>query len=394
MVGPTSAARLVSPFARLNDRLAAIPPGRPAIQLGLGEPQHPIPDFVGPVIAEHLAEFGRYPPIRGTDAFRRTIADWLGHRYSLVHAIDPERMVLPLNGSREGLFFAALGARERSRAIERPVVLLPNPFYQAYAAGAETAGAEIVLVEATAGRALPDLSGLSEDVLARTIAIYVASPANPQGSVATLGEWKRLIETARQFDFMIFADECYSEIYRTVPPPGVLEAADSLGDGFGNLIAFHSLSKRSNLPGLRCGFAAGDPGFIAGWTRLRNMAAPQVPGPLQAVAVAAYGDESHVEANRALYNAKFALAAEILGDRLGGVPEGGFFLWLPVPDGEAAAVRLWQAGGVRTIPGGYLCLPDADGRNPGDRFLRVAMVQDIDTTREALTRMAELLDRP
>ncbi|MCX5514037.1 aspartate aminotransferase [Kaistia algarum] len=394
MAGTTSAVRLVSPFARLNDRLAGIPPGRPPILLGLGEPQHAIPDFVGPTIAAHLSEFGQYPAIRGTDAFRRTIADWLGHRYSLVHAIDPERMVLPLNGSREGLFFAALGARERTRRIERPIVLLPNPFYQAYAAGAEAAGAEIVLVEPDGERTLPDLATLGEDILARTVAIYVASPSNPQGSVATLGEWKRLIGTARQYDIMILADECYSEIYRTAPPPGVLEAADSLGDGYGNVLTFHSLSKRSNLPGLRCGFAAGDPGFIAGWTRLRNMAAPQVPGPLQAVAVAAYSDESHVAANRALYNEKFALAEAILGDRLGGgVPQGGFFLWLPVPDGEAAAVRLWQEGGVRTIPGGYLCLPDSEGHNPGVGYLRIAMVQDLDVTREALTRMADIFDR-
>jgi len=394
MAGPTSPMKLVSPFARLNDRLAGIAPGLPPIQLSLGEPQHPIPAFVGPTIAEHLGEFGRYPPIRGTEAFRISVAEWLGRRYSLQAPIDPDRMVLPLNGSREGLFFAALGARERSPAKDRPVVLLPNPFYQAYAAGAEAAGAEIVLVEPDEHGALPDLTAVPEAVLARTIAVYAASPTNPQGSVATLEAWKTLIETARRFDIMIFADECYSEIYRASPPPGVLEAAAALGQGYGNVLTFHSLSKRSNLPGLRCGFAAGDPDFIAGWVRLRNMAAPQVPGPLQAVAVAAYRDEGHVEMNRALYNEKFVLAETILGERLpGGAPAGGFFLWLPVEDDEAAAELLWREGGVRTIPGGYLCLPDEAGRNPGSKFLRVAMVQDIDLTREALTRMARLLGR-
>ncbi|MBN9020400.1 MAG: aminotransferase class I/II-fold pyridoxal phosphate-dependent enzyme [Rhizobiales bacterium] len=391
MAGTTSATRLVSPFARLNERLAGIPPGRAPINLGLGEPQHPIPPFVGPTIAAHIDAFGRYPLIRGTDDFRTTIAEWLGRRYALVHAIDPERMVLPLNGSREGLFFAALGARERSRATARPAVLLPNPFYQAYAAGAEAAGAEIVLYEPEDGGAVPDLSAIPEEMLARTIAVYAASPSIPQGGVATLGAWKRLIEAARAHDFMILADECYSEIYRATPPPGVLEAAEAMGEGYGNVLTFHSLSKRSNLPGLRCGFAAGDPGFIAGWTRLRNMAAPQVPTPIQAVAVEAYRDETHVEANRALYNEKFAMAEAMLGERLGKVPAGGFFLWLQVGDGEAAAVRLWERGGVRTIPGGYLALPDAQGRNPGDAYLRVAMVQDVDVTREALSRMAELL---
>ncbi|SHF56554.1 Aspartate/methionine/tyrosine aminotransferase [Kaistia soli DSM 19436] len=390
MGGPTSAGRAISPFQKLNDRLAGIAPGLTPINLGLGEPQHPIPSFVGPIIAANLDLFGRYPAIRGTDAFRSTIAAWLNRRYGLAASpIDAETMVLPLNGSREGLFFAALGARERAAGIARPAVLLPNPFYQAYAAGAEAAGLEIVLIEAgLEQRHLPDLSRVAPDVLARTIALYVASPTNPQGSVATLEDWRSLIVAARQHDFMIFADECYSEIYRNVPPPGVLEAAAALGDGFANIVTFHSLSKRSNLPGLRAGFAAGDPVFLSDWTRLRNMAAPQVPTPIQAVAIAAYGDETHVAENRALYNAKFELAQEILGVA---VPEGGFFLWLDVGDGEEAAVRLWSEAGVRTIPGAYLCLPTAAGDNPGRSFLRVAMVQDIATTTEALRRMAQVL---
>ncbi|MDQ0437303.1 aspartate/methionine/tyrosine aminotransferase [Kaistia dalseonensis] len=394
MLGTTSARKAISPFVRLNDRLAGIVPGLSPINLGLGEPQHPIPSFVGPVLAENLESFGRYPAIRGTDEFRQTMAGWLDHRYGLTSTpVDPERMVLPLNGSREGLFFAALGARERATNIARPVILLPNPFYQAYAAGAEAAGAEVILLEAgPEERYQPDLSRLSDDILARTIAVYIASPVAPQGSVATLEDWTRLISVARQRDFMIFADECYSEIYRDEPPHGVLEAADRLGEGFANVLAFHSLSKRSNLPGLRCGFVAGDPQFITGWTRLRNMAAPQVPGPIQAVGVAAYRDEAHVVENRALYNEKYRLAAEILGpDLCPTVPEGGFFLWLDVGNGEEAAVRLWREAGVRTIPGGYLSLPGADGLNPGDGFIRVAMVQDIATTKEALTRMARVL---
>lgn len=393
MLGPTSARKASSPFARLNDRLAGVTPGLAPINLTIGEPQHPIPPFVAPVIAENIALFGRYPPVRGTDALRGTIARWLDTRYGLAATIDPERMVLPLNGSREGLALAALPARQRKPEVEKPVILLPNPFYQAYAAGAEVADAEIVLLDSGADNlSFPDLGQISDEVLSRTIAVYIASPTAPQGSVATSDDWTSVIETARRFDFMVFADECYSEIYRSTPPPGVLQAADRLGAGYANVLTFHSLSKRSNLPGLRCGFVAGDPEFLSLWMRFRNIAAPQVPGPIQAVAIAAYEDESHVADNRAQYNAKYEAAVAILGPKLNVVtPEGGFFLWLEVGDGEAAAVRLWQEAGVRVIPGAYLSLPHADGTNPGTPYIRVAMVQDLATTQEALTRMARVL---
>jgi N-succinyldiaminopimelate aminotransferase len=391
MLGPSSARKATSPFARLNDRLAGIEPGMAPINLTIGEPQHAVPDFVAPTLAENIALFGRYPPIRGTDAFRATVARWLDTRYGLTSAIDPETMVLPLNGSREGLALAALAARQRKPEIENPVVLLPNPFYQAYAAGSEIAGAEIVLLD-DGHNSFPDLEAIPEAVLARTIALYIASPTAPQGDVATLDDWSRVISIARRFDFMVFADECYSEIYRQTPPPGVLQAADRIGAGLGNILTFHSLSKRSNLPGLRCGFVAGDPEFLAGWTRFRNIAAPQVPGPIQAVAVAALSDETHVIENRALYNAKYQAAAETLGPNIRAItPEGGFFLWLDVGDGEQAAVRLWQEAGVRTIPGAYLCMPRSDGTNPGTPYIRVAMVQDLATTQEALARMARVL---
>jgi len=384
--------RETSPFARLNSLLAGVEPGLPAINLTIGEPQHPVPPFVAPVMAANIALFGRYPPIRGTDAFRQTIAAWLDTRYGLQAKIDPERMVLPLNGSREGLTLAGLSARQRRPDIARPVVLLPNPFYQAYAAGAEVAGAEIVLLGHGRDGSFPDLGDVDPDILARTVALYVASPTAPQGDVATLDDWTDVIETARRHDFMVFADECYSEIYRDAPPPGVLQAADRLGQGFANILTFHSLSKRSNLPGLRCGFVAGDPDFLANWQRFRNVAAPQVPGPIQAVAVAAYSDESHVAENRALYNAKYDAALATLGPKVRATrPEGGFFLWLEVGDGVEAAERLWREAGVRTIPGAYLSLPLPDGSNPGTPYIRVAMVQDLASTQEALTRMARVL---
>jgi len=395
---PAATATFASPFQRLADLLAPIPPGRAPINLTVGEPRHPVPAFVAPVLAREIDGFGRYPAIRGTDAFRKAVAEWIDRRFGLSGAVDPEHGVLPLNGSREGLFFAALEARRRSRkASERPAILLPNPFYQAYAAGAVAAGCEAVMIDAGPETGfLPDLDGLATELLDRTIALYYASPANPQGAVASRAAWRRVIETARAHDFMLFADECYSEIYRgTAAPEGVLAAASDLGAGLSGVVAFNSLSKRSNLPGLRCGFAAGDPDFLRTWVGFRNMAAPQVPGPVQAVAVAALADEAHVIENRRLYDEKFALATRILGRRYGyAAPPGGFFLWLDVAalgGGEVVAERLWRDAGVRTVPGGYLCGSGADGSNPGAAYLRVAMVESPALTEEALGRIVETL---
>ena len=396
----TSAAdtAFVSPFQRLNDLLAPHTPGRAPINLTVGEPRHGVPGFVGPVLAREIEGFGKYPPIKGTEAFRKAVGAWLDRRYGLEGSVDVEHGILPLNGSREGLFYAAIEAARRSRKTGvRPAILLPNPFYQAYAAGAVAAGCEAVMIDAGPETGfLPDLAALSEELLERTIALYYASPANPQGAVASRADWKAVIELTRAHDILLFADECYSEIYRgTAAPDGVLAAACETAEGFKGVVAFNSLSKRSNLPGLRCGFAAGDPDFLKTWVAFRNMAAPQVPGPVQAVAVAAYGDEAHVIENRRLYEAKYAAAERILGSRYAyATPAGGFFLWLDVAaqgGGEAAALALWKTAGLRTIPGGYLSGTGEDGRNPGDRYLRVAMVESLALTEEALTRLVETL---
>ena len=393
-----TANAFVSPFQRLNDLLAPHSPGRAPINLTVGEPRHAVPGFVGPVLAREIDGFGRYPAIRGTDAFRGAVGAWLDRRYGLDGAVDVEHGILPLNGSREGLFYAAIEAARRSpKRAGRPAILLPNPFYQAYAAGAVAAGCDAVMIDAGPETGfLPDLAALPEELLARTVALYYASPANPQGAVASRADWRAVIELCRAHDIRLFADECYSEIYRgDRAPDGVLAAARETAAGFSGVVAFNSLSKRSNLPGLRCGFAAGDPDFLRTWVAFRNMAAPQVPGPVQAVAVAAYGDETHVIENRRLYDAKYAAAERILGSRYGyATPAGGFFLWLDVAafgGGEAAALNLWKAAGLRTIPGGYLSGTGEDGRNPGERYLRVAMVESLALTEEALTRIVETL---
>ncbi|MDR3372177.1 MAG: aminotransferase class I/II-fold pyridoxal phosphate-dependent enzyme [Ancalomicrobiaceae bacterium] len=391
-----SAPTFVSPFARLNDLLEGIAPGAAAINLTVGEPRHAVPAIVAPVLASAIADFGRYPPIKGTDAFRAAVAAWLDRRYGLDGAIDPATMILPLNGSREGLFYAAIEARMTcSKAVADPVVLLPNPFYQAYAAGCTAAGATPVMLPADSSTGfLPDLEAVAPELLDRAIACYFASPANPQGAVASLDAWRTLIRLARQHGFFLFADECYSEIYRLTPPSGVLEAAKSLG-GFDHVLAFNSLSKRSNLPGLRCGFVAGDPAFIRRWTGFRNMAAPQVPLPIQAVAAAVLGDEAHVEDNRRLYNAKFEAAERMLSPLFGNItPPGGFFLWLDVArfgGGEAVTLKLWREAGVRVVPGGYLAATDDTGHNPGDAYIRLALVDGLDATTEAFARLVGTL---
>ena len=383
-----------SPFVRLRELLGDAPPGKPAISLAVGEPQHAVPSFVGPVLAAHIDEFGRYPMNKGLDPFCAAVADWLGRRFKLPRPIDPAHEVLVLNGSREGLFLGAIAAsRWVSGRRGNPAMLIPNPFYAAYAAGAVAANCEPVYLPATAATGfLPDLDALPEALLARTVAFFIASPANPQGAVADRGYLERIVELARRFGFLVFSDECYSEIYTKHPPAGMLEAA---GPDFANVVEFQSLSKRSNLPGLRIGFAAGDRAFLARFLELRNVSAPQVPMPSQRVAIAAYGDEAHVEDNRRLYAQKFDLADQIIGDRYGyRRPAGGFFLWLDVSahgGDEAVALQLWREAGLRVVPGRYLARDQADGSNPGLGYIRVAMVHDQETTAEALHRLVAAL---
>jgi N-succinyldiaminopimelate aminotransferase len=383
-----------SPFVRLTELIADIPPGKPAIDLGVGEPKHGVPPFVAPVLAAHINEFGCYPKNDGTPQFRRAAAEWAARRYKLDRVPDPDREVLVLNGSREGLFLAAIAAKRHvTERIGRPAILIPNPFYAAYSAGGAVADCELVYLPATRETGfLPDLDALDDALLARTVAMFLASPSNPQGAVASIPYLQRAAALARRYGFLVFSDECYSEIYTQSAPAGMLEAA---GSPFENVLLFQSLSKRSNLPGLRIGFAMGDRRFIAKFLELRSVAAPQVPLPAQEVAIAAYRDESHVEANRKLYREKFELADQIIANRYGyRRPAGGFFLWLDVAalgGSEAATVKLWREAGVRVLPGRYAARDQEDGNNPGADYIRVAMVHDRETTAEALRRIVAVM---
>src|SRR5579864_2716520 len=396
---PAPAVEGRSPFVRLTELIAGIEPGMPVINLSVGEPQHPVPSFVGPELAAHLDEFGRYPANKGSEPFRRAVAAWLGRRYKLARPVDAEHEVLVLSGTREGLFLGAIAAkrwvaRRAGKSTGLPAMLIPNPFYAAYGAGTLAADCEPVYLPARKQSGfLPDLDALDDALLARTVVFYLASPSNPQGAVASRAYLDRLAGLARRFGFLVFADECYCEIYSRDQPAGMLEAS---GPDFANTVVFHSMSKRSSLPGLRVGFAAGDRRFLSAFLELRNVAAPQVPGPTQHVAVAAYGDEAHVLENRKLYSAKFDLADQIIGDRYDYKrPAGGFFLWLDVSKyggSEIVTKRLWQEAGVRVVPGKFLAREQADGSNPGADYIRVAMVQDKATTAEALHRLVAVLD--
>lgn len=364
--------------------------------MSVGEPRHPMPDFVVESLAESADTFARYPPIKGTAELTDAIASWLQRRYpGLEGRLDPEAHVLPLAGSREGLFAAIFPAKNRVADTGRSAVLVPNPFYHTYAAAAGAAGMEPVFVPASRETGfLPDLPALDGALLQRTAALFLASPSNPEGAVADPGYLETVIGLAREHDFMLFADECYSEIHTGDPPPGALETVVRVHGDFRNVVAFNSLSKRSNLPGLRSGFCAGDETFLGDYATFRNVVAPQLPLPIQHASARIWSDEPHVEASRALYTAKFELADRLLAGRYGyRRPQGGFFLWLDVSafgGGETAAKTLWKECGVRVVPGGYLAR-DSGGQNPGADFVRVALVADFATTEQALRRIVETL---
>ncbi|MGR3442884.1 MAG: aminotransferase class I/II-fold pyridoxal phosphate-dependent enzyme [Thalassococcus profundi] len=376
-------------FPRLRSLLDAHDPGGPVTHMSIGEPKHAFPPWITEIIVQSAQDFGRYPTNEGTPELLDAIAAWLHRRYGVT---QPAEQIMVLNGTREGLYNAAMALCPETKRGKTPAVLTPNPFYQVYAVAAASVGAEPVFVPATdATGHLPDYTGLPAEVLDRTALAYICSPANPQGAVASRAYWQELIALAEKHDFRILADECYSEIYRDDPPVGALQVARDMGADPERVAIFHSLSKRSNLPGLRSGFVAGGPETIRRIRQLRNYAGAPLPLPLQHVAEKVWADEAHVVENRALYAEKFALADRILGNVPGyRAPQAGFFLWLPVEDGEAAALKLWRETGVRVLPGAYLSR-DVGGGNPGAGYIRVAMVAPKDETQRGLETLRDCL---
>ena len=384
------------PFDRLRALLDPVSPriNHTPISLAVGEPQHAPPELLRRTVDENAHLWGRYPPIWGTPEFRAAAAGWLTRRYGLpATMIDPEGGIIPVSGTREALFMMALTVVPQTVAGLAPVVLMPNPFYQVYLGAAVLAGEEPVFLPATAeGGFLPDFHSIGAEALDRTVLAYYCSPANPQGAVAGLETLKELVRLARKHDFVIAFDECYSEIYDAEPPPGGLEACAALGGALDHVLVFNSLSKRSSAPGLRSGFVAGDRKILHSFKQVRDYGGAPPPMPLLAAATALWGDESHVEANRALYRQKFDLAEELLAGRFGFYrPPGGFCLWLDVGDGEAAALKLWREAALRVIPGIYLGRDDCLGGNPGAGYVRCAIVHDLATTAAALERLSNTL---
>lgn len=376
-------------FPRLRALLDHHPAGGEPIAMTIGEPRHAMPGFVGAVLQGALQGFNRYPANDGTPELLAAISGWVARRYGVT--LPAERLMV-LNGTREGLFNAAIALCPEEKRGRKPVILTPNPFYQVYAVAALAVGAEPVYVPATAATGhLPDYAHLPAEVLDRVAIAYVCSPANPQGAVASRDYWADLLALAEQHDFRIFADECYAEIYRDTPPPGILQVAAEIGADPEQVVSFHSLSKRSNLPGLRSGFVAGGLRSVKALRQLRAYAGAPLPEPLQAVAAAAWNDEAHVVESRALYQQKYRIADTVFaGLNAYAPPEAGFFLWLPVADGQTAALKLWRETGVRVLPGAYLSRA-VGGENPGAGHIRVALVATADETRRGLTLLRDCL---
>ena len=378
------------PFPRLRRLLEGTEAGQNEIDLSVGEPRCRLPDWIGAPIAESLIGLGRYPPNFGSVHLLEAIATWINRRYGV--AVDPESQILTLNGSREGLFNASLALCPEQKNGVIPYVLIPNPFYPAYAGGAVAAGAIPYFVHANKDtQYLPDFKSLPTEVLNRTALIFLCSPSNPQGAIAPMDYLTELFELAEQYDFRLLSDECYSEIYRHTPPVGALAAAATVGADSERLVVFNSLSKRSALPGLRSGFAAGGSDAIKAMKTLRSYGGAPISTPLHSVSARAWSDELHVEVVREQFRAKYQIADEVLGGFTGyKSPLAGLFLWIKVGDGEGAALKLWKHCGLRVVPGGYLAR-NANGNNPGEEYIRLALVADKDELRTGLERLATII---
>ena len=379
-------------FSRLRELLDGVKPGGIEISMTVGEPRHSFPEWVTDIIVQNAEGFNDYPANEGIPELKKEIVDWLQRRYSV--SLDPQKHILALNGTREGLYNSLIALCPEKKNNSRPFVLIPNPFYQVYMASSLTVHAEPYFVEATPqNNHLPDFSAVPKDILLRTAGAYICSPSNPQGAVATCEYWIELLNLAEQYDFTIFADECYSEIYRDQAPNGALEALNKIKANPERLVVFHSLSKRSNLPGLRSGFLATGPENLKRLSQLKSYGGAPLPKPLQYAAAAVWKDEEHVKENRKLYAAKYKLSDDIMSGLAGySSPEAGFFLWIKVRDSEKTTLDLWRETGVRVLPGAYLA-QEKNGKNPGQDFIRVALVAQQKITEEALTKIRFFLEK-
>lgn len=367
---------------------------KPHIALSIGEPKHAAPQFVLDALCNNLNQIGVYPATKGTPALREAIATWLQQRFNLpTKLVDPETQILPVNGTREALFAFAQAVVDSSKD---PLVVSPNPFYQIYEGAAFLSGADLHFLNCTAANNyLPDLATVAVEIWQRCQLLYLCSPGNPSGAVVPLAQLQQLLELADRYDFVIASDECYSELYfdEGKPPIGLLEACAKLGrDDFARCVVFHSLSKRSNLPGLRSGFVAGDKKIIQQFLLYRTYHGCAMSQPIQIASTLAWQDEQHVIENRALYKRKFDEVINILGKVTElRQPEGGFYLWLQTPLSDLEFTRaLYSAQNVTVLPGSFIARPTPEG-NPGANHVRIALVATAEECVDAAGRLAEFI---
>jgi N-succinyldiaminopimelate aminotransferase len=385
------------PFERLRSLLAGTSPPTDLkhIPLSIGEPKHSPPRFIAEALTGALASLGSYPLALGLPELRATIAMWLERRFGLAAGtVKPDDMVLPVNGTREGLFAFVQAAVDETRS--RPAVLMPNPFYQIYEGAALLAGSEPVYLTCDPAHGyLPDLDAVDSATWDRCQVLFLCSPGNPTGAVMSEAYLRRALELADRHDFLVASDECYSEIYldEATPPPGLLQAAIAAGhSSFERCVVFHSLSKRSSVPGLRSGFVAGDPVVLAGFRLYRTYHGCAVPVHTQLASIPAWEDEVHVRENRRLYREKFEKVVPILGEVLDvETPAGAFYLWPEVGDDEAFTRGLFAQQHVTVLPGSYLARDDAAGANPGRGRVRISLVASVDDCVDAARRIVEFV---
>lgn len=365
------------------------------IALSIGEPKHASPAFVAEAIARHIGGLSTYPTTLGLPVLREAIAQWLTRRFGL-KSVDAGTQVLPVNGTREALFSFTQAVVDRSVAA-KPLVLMPNPFYQIYEGAALLAGAEPVFLPCTAETGLqPDFDAVPDEVWARTQLLFICTPGNPTGALLSLATLKKLIALSDRFGFVIASDECYSEIYfdEDAPPAGLLQACAELGrDDYRHCVVFHSLSKRSNLPGLRSGFVAGDAAVLKQYLRYRTYHGSAMPVQHQLASTEVWQDEAHVRDNRALYRDKFARVFSILNPVLPlQMPDAGFYFWAQTPGSDEDFAReLHAQQAVTVLPGRYLARAGSDGRNPGEGHVRMALVASVAECVEAAERIRSFL---
>lgn len=381
------------PFEKLGALFADLQVANKApVAFSIGEPQHPAPEFVQKVLRDNSALLSRYPATAGMPELRHAIAEWLTRRFKLEH-INSDDQVIPVNGTREALFAFTQAVLERD---ENPRVLMPNPFYQIYEGATLLAGGEPVYLPCTESTGLqPDFDAVDEETWERTQLLFICTPGNPTGATLSRAQLKALIELADKFDFVIASDECYSEIYRDKAPAGLLQACAEMGrHDYRRCVVFHSLSKRSNLPGLRSGFVAGDANILGRFLHYRTYHGCAMPVHHQLASIAAWQDEEHVRTNRGLYAAKFDAVLDILGGTLNvSAPDAGFYLWPRTPvDDETFARRLKAEENVVVLPGRYLSRT-VDGRNPGENRVRMALVAELEQCIEGAERVRALIER-